>query len=311
MATRSLTEVFVLMRNNAIRSRHIYNDQDTSERMQLVSLNDTEEGAGGDYLDNSMPPEWIDQLEESQFTISKLKTKIQDIKLLHSRHFNRPTFDDNTEDEKLIENCSAEIQGMFNVVYRNVQYIKGHSSDGNMKQRQLTLSVVRALANILQDLSTQFRSTQNNYLRQIQSREERSKIFFDNPALEEDSMMLGQEEDIDEYFLNSRQSQQLLQLEEENTRMIQQREHKVNAIVKSILDLNSIFKDLSQMVADQGTILDRIDYNVEQTQTQVYEGFKQLQKADAYQRKNRKMCTIIILATAVIVLVVLLILVKT
>lgn len=27
MATRSLTEVFILMRNNAIRSRHIYSEQ--------------------------------------------------------------------------------------------------------------------------------------------------------------------------------------------------------------------------------------------------------------------------------------------
>ncbi|KAK9710753.1 hypothetical protein QE152_g25841 [Popillia japonica] len=72
MATRSLTEVFVLMRNNAIRNRHIYTDQDTSERMHLVSLNDAEQGEGP--FETSMPPIWSDQLEEAQFTISKLKT---------------------------------------------------------------------------------------------------------------------------------------------------------------------------------------------------------------------------------------------
>jgi len=38
------------------------------------------------------------------------------------------------------------------------------------------------------------------------------------------------------------------------------------------------------MVQDQGTILDRIDYNIEQTQVQVQEGYKQLKKADSYQR---------------------------
>lgn len=176
----------------------------------------------------------------------------------------------------------------------------------------MTTNVVRALAVSLQDLSVQFRTTQNSFLRQIQSREERSKIYFENPALEDDMMFAQGDEDIDSTFMNSRNNQQeLLYLEEENTRIVQQREQEVNAIVKSIVDLNSIFKDLSQMVADQGTILDRIDYNVEQTQTQVYEGFRQLQKADAYQRKNRKMCAILILSATIILMVFILAIVKT
>lgn len=120
------------------------------------------------------------------------------------------------------------------------------------------------------------------------------------------------DEDIDSSFMNARNNQQeLLYLEEENTKMVQQREQEVNAIVKSIIDLNAIFKDLSQMVADQGTILDRIDYNVEQSQTQVYEGFRQLQKADAYQRKNRKMCAILVLSGMIILMVFILIIIKT
>lgn len=44
---------------------------------------------------------------------------------------------------------------------------------------------------------------------------------------------------------------QLLLLEEENTRDAAQREQEVRQIVKSIVDLNDIFKDLSHMVAEQ------------------------------------------------------------
>lgn len=117
---------------------------------------------------------------------------------------------------------------------------------------------------------------------------------------------------LDEFFINSKQKsqQQLLMLEEENTVFAQEREKEVNAIVKSIMDLNEIFKDLGQMVADQGTVLDRIDYNIEQTSIQVQQGCSQLKKADAYQRKNRKMIAIIILAASVIVLFLILIVVK-
>lgn len=162
-------------------------------------------------------------------------------------------------------------------------------------------------------MSTNFRSAQSSYLKKIQSRDERSKFTFDNPILQEEYQMFDNVEgELDACFVNSNKmsQQQLLLLEEDNTRMTQQREQEVNAIVKSIVDLNEIFKDLSRMVSDQGTVLDRIDYNIEQTQTQVYEGFKQLQKADAYQRKNRKMCAIIILATTTIVMLILLIAVK-
>jgi len=60
----------------------------------------------------------------------------------------------------------------------------------------------------------------------------------------------------------------------------------------------------------QGTLLDRIDYNVEQTATRVEKGLTQLQKAEKYQRKNRKMLVISILFVMVVILLIILIAVK-
>lgn len=130
-----------------------------------------------------------------------------------------------------------------------------------------------------------------------------SSVFFE----EED-------QDIDKVFqqpANSRMSQQqMLLYEEDNTKLAMHREQEVNKIVKSIVDLNDVFKDLSQMVQDQGTVLDRIDYNIEQTQFSVFEGYKQLKKADAYHRKNRKMHCIFFLGSTIIILLLLLVIVK-
>lgn len=72
-----------------------------------------------------------------------------------------------------------------------------------------------------------------------------------------------------------------------------------------------IMQDLAVMVEDQGTILDRIDYNIEQTQVQVHEGYKQLKKADSYQKANRKLYCIVVLAAAIILLSFLFIIFKT
>lgn len=152
---------------------------------------------------------------------------------------------------------------------------------------------------------------------------------FDNAFIKSTSTMptsgLGQsgtdyfdqtDEQIDEYFQKSIPSagrmtqQQLLLFEEENSKTAEHREREVIKIVKSISDLHDIFKDLGQMVQEQGTVLDRIDFNVEQTQTRVTEGYKQLQKAEMYQRKNRKMHCILILATVTLFMMVLLIFTK-
>lgn len=201
----------------------------------------------------------------------------------------------------------------------------------------------------LQEVTYKFRSRQSNYLKQLNSREARSNAFFETPDfttidLNDSSIVTDgsnavdsfdnflkpttskpttntdyfeqSDEQIDEYFQKSisqsgrMTQQQLLLFEEENTKMAEHREKEVIKIVQSIADLHDIFKDLGQMVHEQGTVLDRIDYNVEQTQTLVTEGYKQLQRAEMYQRKNRKMHFILILASVTLFMMILLIFTK-
>lgn len=49
------------------------------------------------------------------------------------------------------------------------------------------------------------------------------------------------------------------------------------------------------LVIDQGTILDRIDYNIEQAATRVDNAVQELHKANEYQKKSRTMMCIYIL----------------
>lgn len=133
-------------------------------------------------------------------------------------------------------------------------------------------------------------------------------------VLHNNGFMDNTDEQIDEFFqkpVSTRMTQQqLLLFEEENTKVAEHREQEVTKIVKSIVDLHDIFKDLASMVQEQGTVLDRIDYNVEQTQTTVSEGLKQLRQAEVYHRKNRKMYCILVLASVTLFMMVLLIFTK-
>lgn len=96
--------------------------------MQLVSLHDVEEGL--DRSDSRMPPIWIDYLDKAQYILPKLKAKIAELRTLHSKHLHRPTFDESSDDEVMIENCTSEISRMFNEIHRLVQIIRSHSYEG-------------------------------------------------------------------------------------------------------------------------------------------------------------------------------------
>jgi syntaxin 16 len=61
-----------------------------------------------------------------------------------------------------------------------------------------------------------------------------------------------------------------------NDTVILQREREINDIARGIIELSDIFRDLQTMVIDQGTMLDRIDYNVERMTVDVKAADKEL-----------------------------------
>ncbi|KAJ3044079.1 hypothetical protein HDV00_003183 [Rhizophlyctis rosea] len=83
----------------------------------------------------------------------------------------------------------------------------------------------------------------------------------------------AEDEALDAVFTDA----QLVQVQN-NERAITQREKEINDIVKSLLGVADIFKELQTMVIDQGTVLDRIDYNIEATNVHVQEAHAQLKK---------------------------------
>ena len=84
--------------------------------------------------------------------------------------------------------------------------------------------------------------------------------------------------------------------------LVNQRDGEITRIAKSIEELAQIFKELAVLVIDQGTILDRIDYNMEQVLEHTKEGIVQLEKAENYQKSALPMRCIIVLVVLVVIM---------
>eukprot|EP01147_Barroeca_monosierra_P004043 gene4043-6469_t len=189
---------------------------------------------------------------------------------------------------------------MFHQCQKVIQNIgrKGKLS-GSSQEMRITNNVMKSIAGELQDLSQSFRKSQGIYLKKMRGREEKEKGYGFSAELEEMGMD-DYEEDVTFDLGFTEQQQQALR---DNTAQISKREEEITSIVKSINDLSLIFKDLAQLVVDQGTILDRIDYNLELTERRIVSGRQELEQGQKYQKSAAKKYIIILLVLVVVALI--------
>lgn len=113
---------------------------------------------------------------------------------------------------------------------------------------------------------------------------------YNDPAL--------QESDADRSFSQSTllQTRQQRLRHDPNEALIAQREREIEDIAQGIIELANIFQELQTMVIDQGSMLDRIDYNVENMSRDVKEADKELKVASGYQKRSTKRKIMLLLA---------------
>ena len=97
------------------------------------------------------------------------------------------------------------------------------------------------------------------------------------------------------------QDRDLVSLEEVGD-MVKGRDADVKKLVRQINELAVIFKELSILVVQQGTVLDRIDYNILEARTQVEKGNKELEKTVKSETSSRSKGVMTCLVTSNLVM---------
>ena len=90
--------------------------------------------------------------------------------------------------------------------------------------------------------------------------------------------------DNNDNIINDNDANQNFLMKEEPDQLLQKRENELNEIVRGVNKLQELFKDLHIIVIEQGTILDRIDYNIDVGFNNVSKGKKKIIEADEHHK---------------------------
>ncbi|XP_010464118.1 PREDICTED: syntaxin-43-like isoform X2 [Camelina sativa] len=242
-----------------------------------------------------LPPDWVDVSEEISVNIQRARIKMAELGKAHAKAL-MPSFGDDKEDQHQIESLTQEITFLLKKSEKQLQRLSaaGPSEDSNVRK-----NVQRSLATDLQNLSMELRKKQSTYLKRLRLQKE------DGTDLEMNlngNRYKAEDDDFEDMVFSEHQMSKIKKSEEISV----EREKEIQQVVESVNELAQIMKDLSALVIDQGTIVDRIDYNIQNVASTVDDGLKQLQKAERTQRQGGMvMCASVLVILCFIMLVLL------
>ncbi|KIW95869.1 uncharacterized protein Z519_02934 [Cladophialophora bantiana CBS 173.52] len=296
-----------------------YADQGSEETRGLMSVGAYDNDGDAVIEMDLLPPRWIDVQDEVGDILKDITLKAAKLDKLHSKHV-LPGFDDESvklQEEREIEILTTEITRGFQecqkAIKRIESMVKEARETGNLQKGDeiMAKNIQVALASRVQEVSATFRKKQSNYLNKL-----RQLGGFESPIGRSPTPIPIQNPYSDPALLESDADKRLGQSALQQTAQkrlhrhdaaIAQREQEINDIAKGIIELADIFRDLQAMVIDQGTMLDRIDYNVERMATDVKGAEKELIVATNYQRRNTKRKILLLLLLLVVGMFILLI----
>ncbi|CAD2217710.1 syntaxin 16 [Angomonas deanei] len=242
-----------------------------------------EETAGGPHESPARQSPWIRAVNDFGELEDIIDRKI-DLLAAKQQDFFRPRFLSDEEEAALqdeMETKAVEVQKLLSELDRMVQVSMVPQDRQNMEEIMTSVNARKLLSTRLQALIQRLKSNQEFYGNRLRRRERKQKAFGKvggDGAYEQ----IKQEERVAKFMSMGYTDSDIQELLLEETRQDQVSE-EIKTILDNVQKLNQMFQDLNLLVTEQGTMLDRIDYNLSQSSQYVSNGVEQLKKAEEHQ----------------------------
>ena len=196
------------------------------------------------------------------------------------------TFDEeeNNKLNKSIGKIVHEISLQLQLYERNVKELMKQNLE-NQVHNIIKSNLQQALVEKAKEFTRKFKLNQELYTKKY-----KELVGEDDPTMEANNYMKEEEQKNDNFFMMDNSKQ-----------VLKKRDTELNKLLNSVNDLAGIFKDMQVLVMEQGSILDRIDYNIDVASTNVVKGKNSLIKANDYHKNNCFRNVIIVLLICIFI----------
>ena len=312
MATRDLSVPFqrlrsALHRNQPPRARSLEEAAGSAGLLGAAAGADASSAAALSLsLGGAASPQYVEMVTEIQAQIQTIGAKMEQLGRAHDARL-KIGFDPAAEQEREreIDILTSEITRTFHLGARDLKRLakSGEQQAKDGTEGKVIVNVQRSLATQVHEHSTRFRAMQKGYLGQMKSIREGQSF---KELLGGSGGGGGGGGDRDAGFTDE-QMHELASAEED----ADERVREIQRIAKSVEELATLFKELATLVVEQGTILDRIDHNMEQTVVVTKKGIEELEQAEKYQKSARPIKCMLVLMVLIVVMTIVIVLRKT
>lgn len=262
-----------------------------SDGIQMTNLNTQQQ----------QQPTWVADVDQVKSILQDIRRQMEDLRSLHASRVGSVFGKDLDDMEMRIENMTRNVTDKFRRAERILKQVGMATRRAGGEEAAIGANIQRSLAKQLQELSVDFRQSQRKYLAEVRAQ----KSGLDITGATSNDHFAGIDLSTEEggFFTN-----QQVQVVDDLQEAIESRDTEISKIAQSIEELGTIFKELAVLVIDQGTILDRIDYNMEAVVESTKTGVKQLERAEKAQKNARPMKCIVCLVITILILLVILVL---
>lgn len=231
-------------------------------------------------------PLWVSDVEQFKSILRDIQRQMEDLSSLHASRVGSVFGKDLEDMENRIESMTRDVTNNFRKAERILKQVGAATRRAGGEEAAVGANVQRSLAKQLQELSVYFRQSQRKYLSEVRTQ----KSGLDITGATNNDHFAGIDLSTEEVgFFTTQQ----VQVVDNIKKAIESRDQEISKIAQSIEELGTIFKELAVLVIDQGTILDRIDYNLETVVESTKAGIKQLEKAEKAQKNARPLKCIV------------------
>ncbi|XP_033747498.1 syntaxin isoform X1 [Argopecten irradians] len=249
------------------------------------------------------------QVEEIRGMIDKVSDNVDEVKKKHSAILSAPQSDDKTKEELEelmtdIKRTANKVRGKLKVIEQNIEQ-EEHSNKSSAdlrirKTQHATLS--RKFVEVMND----YNSCQIDYRERCKGRIQRQLEITGRTTTNEEL------EDMLESGNPAIFTQGIIMETQQAKQTLADIEARHNDIIKletSIRELHDMFMDMAMLVEQQGEMIDRIEYNVEQAVDYIETAKMDTKKAVRYQSKARRKMIMIVACVVVLVVIVVIIII--